>query len=43
MIDEIYRRFRYERSIDYSKPLNPALDSAGVVWLEKLLLSRRRS
>ncbi len=24
MIDEIYRLFRYERSIDYSKPLNPA-------------------
>ncbi len=43
MVDEIYRRFRYERSIDYSKPLNPPLDSAGVVWLEKQLLSRRRS
>jgi hypothetical protein len=43
MVDEIYRRFRYERSIDYRKPLNPPLDSAGALWLEKQLLARRRS
>jgi Protein of unknown function (DUF4058) len=43
MIDEIYRRFGYERSIDYRKPPNPALDSAVTPWLEKQLLSRRRS
>jgi hypothetical protein len=43
MVDEIYRRFRYERSIDYRKPLNRSLDSAGALWLEKQLLARRRS
>ena len=28
MIDEIYQRFRYPRSIDYSKSLTPPLDAA---------------
>lgn len=41
MIVEIYRRFRYQRSIDYTKPLIPPLDSAGATWLKKELRSRR--
>jgi hypothetical protein len=41
MIDEIYRRFRYERSIDYSRPLTPPLSSEENAWLEQRLLARR--
>jgi hypothetical protein len=37
MIDSIYQRSRYERSIDYSKPLDPPLDAAEALWLEKRL------
>ncbi len=37
MIDSIYRRSRYERSIDYGKPLSPPLDAAGALWLENQL------
>ena len=37
MIDQIYQRFRYLRSIDYSKPLTPPLDAAEALWLEKQL------
>jgi hypothetical protein len=37
MIDSIYRRSRYERSIDYSKPLSPPLEPAEALWLEKQL------
>ena len=40
MIDAIYRRSRYERSIDYSKPLSPPLDAAETVWLENQLRTR---
>ncbi len=35
MIDEIYTRFRYMRSIDYSKPLTPPLDAAETGWLKQ--------
>jgi hypothetical protein len=42
MIDAIYLRFRYERSVDYSKPLIPSLDSKDTAWLEKQLQIRRR-
>ena len=35
MIDEIYQRFRYPRSIDYSKPLTPPLDAAETGWLKQ--------
>ena len=35
MIDAIYQRSRYERSIDYGKPLTPPLDAAEALWLEK--------
>jgi hypothetical protein len=41
MIDEIYHRFRYGRSIDYGKPLVPRLADAEVAWLRKRLVSKR--
>jgi hypothetical protein len=37
MIDSIYKRSRYARSIDYRKPLTPPLADAEVAWLEKQL------
>jgi hypothetical protein len=37
MIDAIYRRSRYERSIDYRKPPDPPLDAAETLWLKKQL------
>jgi hypothetical protein len=40
MIDSIYRRSRYERSIDYKKPLSPPLDDAQTAWLKTQLRSR---
>jgi hypothetical protein len=42
LIDHIYRRFRYERSIDYSKPLIPLLDAAESLLLEKQLRDKPR-
>jgi hypothetical protein len=41
MIDEIYNRFRYPRSIDYRKPLNPPLDAAENGWLKQQLQAAR--
>jgi hypothetical protein len=41
MIDEIYQRFRYQRSIDYAKPLSPPLDDAESAWLEKQARAKR--
>jgi Protein of unknown function (DUF4058) len=35
MVDAIYERSRYTRSIDYRKPLTPALDAAEAAWLEQ--------
>jgi len=40
MIDEIYQRFRYVRSIDYGKPLTPPLDAAETGWLKQQLQAR---
>jgi hypothetical protein len=40
MIDSIYQRSRYERSIDYRKPLSPPLLDAETAWLKKQLRSR---
>jgi hypothetical protein len=40
MIDAIYRRYRYERSIDYKRPTPPPLSSEEAAWLEKQLRSR---
>jgi hypothetical protein len=41
MIAEIYQRFRYERSIDYDKSLNPPLGPEDAAWLKKRLQGRR--
>jgi hypothetical protein len=41
MIDGIYQRFRYERSIDYSRPLTPPLAPEETAWLEQRLQARR--
>ncbi len=41
MIDEIYQRFRYLRSVDYGKPLTPPLDAAETGWLKQQLQPRR--
>jgi hypothetical protein len=41
MIDTIYRRSRYSRSIDYRKPLEPPLRPAEAAWLEKQLRAGR--
>jgi Protein of unknown function (DUF4058) len=41
MIDDIYQRFRYPRSIDYGMPLNPPLDVAETTWLKQQLRTRR--
>ena len=41
MIDAIYQRSRYERSIDYSTLLSPPLDAADTAWLEQRLQARR--
>jgi hypothetical protein len=40
MIDAIYRRSRYERSIDYSKPPDQPLDAADAMWLENQLRAK---
>lgn len=39
MIEGIYQRFRYEQSIDYSRPLTPPLSAEEIGWLER----RRRA
>ncbi|MGC8643009.1 MAG: DUF4058 family protein [Isosphaeraceae bacterium] len=41
MIAAIYKRFRYERSIDYGKPLSPPLDTAQAAGLRKQLKPKR--
>ena len=41
MIDAIYQRSRYERSIDYAKPLTPPLGAEDAAWLEQQLRARR--
>jgi hypothetical protein len=37
MIDAIYERFRYDRSVDYAQPLTPPLGPEEMVWLQKQL------
>lgn len=37
MIDAIYKRSRYARSIDYTRPLDPPLSPKETAWLEKQL------
>jgi len=41
MIDAIYQRSRYERSIDYNKPLTPPLDAADAACVKQQLQARR--
>ena len=41
MIDAIYHRSRYERSIDYSKPLTPPLNPEETAWIEQQLRASR--
>lgn len=41
MIDAIYKRSRYERSIDYGKPITPPLDAAETGWLKQQLQAGR--
>ncbi len=40
MIDAIYERSRYSRSIDYAKPIKPPLSAEESAWLKKQLRSR---
>jgi len=40
LIVEIYDRFRYERSIDYKKPLTPSLPAADMASLKQQLRAR---
>jgi hypothetical protein len=40
MIDAIYQRSRYERSIDYTKPVTPPLGPEEAAWLEQQLRTR---
>jgi Protein of unknown function (DUF4058) len=39
MIAAIYQRSRYERSIDYTKPLTPPLSPDEAAWLQRQLQS----
>ena len=41
MIVEIYKRFRYMRSIDYNKPLAPPFDATETGWLKGQLAAGR--
>jgi hypothetical protein len=41
MIAEIYQRFRYPRSIDFSKLLTQPHDAAETGWLKQQLQVRR--
>lgn len=43
MIDAIFARWRYLRSIDYAKPLTPPLSAAETAWLEEQLRQRATS
>jgi len=40
MVEAIYTRSRYERDIDYRRPLHPPLSTADAVWLEERLRLR---
>jgi hypothetical protein len=37
LVNGIYDRYRYARSIDYNKPLTPPLTSEEADWLKQLL------
>lgn len=40
MIESIYEGSRYDRSIDYRKPLDPPLNDEEIAWLKKQLRSK---
>jgi hypothetical protein len=40
LLDAIYQRSRYERSIDYTRPLNPPLAPEDNAWLQQQLRAR---
>jgi hypothetical protein len=40
LVDAIYRRSRYHRSIDYTRPLSPPLAAAEASWVEQQLRER---
>ena len=40
MIDAIYARYRYSRSIDYTRPLTPLFGPDEAAWLEQQLRTR---
>ncbi len=40
LVDEVYRRFRYDQQIDYTKPCKPPLSEAEMTWLQQQLASR---
>jgi hypothetical protein len=40
IIEGIYRRYRYEQSTDYGKPLSPALSAEEAVWVKQRLRAR---
>lgn len=40
LVEAIYARSRYSRSIDYSRPLTPALTGEEAAWLEQQLRAR---
>jgi hypothetical protein len=42
MIAWIYQRSRYERSIDYRKPLTPRLTAAETAWVKRQVRTRHR-
>ena len=42
MIDSIYQRYRYERSIDYARQLRPPLSSGDRAWLKQQLQKAAR-
>ncbi len=41
LVDTVYERSRYARSIDYRKPLTPPLAADDATWLEQQLQGRR--
>ena len=41
LVDDIYQRSRYERSIDYTRPLNPPLAPEESAWLQEQLRARQ--
>jgi hypothetical protein len=43
MIEAIYARSRYDRDIDYTRPLRPPLGPAETAWLEERLRERQAS